>query len=1022
MEGSGAQSQSSDRSRQPPPPFPRTTSSLSSTSSTRTRVSNNSSNSSSHHIPTLHSHRLHHSRCSRTPTIDRPKSQLSREASEDSRQSLPPIMSSFLQERLERERRVESERSSSRASNVSSSLDFKAVQSSPSKSSIAESRRPRSSGGSEPVKNKGFGLKEMEQTLSTLHKQNFDLKLELFHRRERQTALEDRLEKLESDKEQTDQINDQLLHELEKRDKAIEEAVEKRDKAIEEAVAMIVVLEARVEQLLREREMVRQIDEAGIFYTQPESPAPAKAPKTKMLEPPVISDAKALNRMPSFLSERSENTENLRNIYLGARGSVLSLSRTAEDNHEAERIIRPRLNSPTLSVLSESSFLSVYGQKHPGGNISPPEENPSALDGPPKNHEPPPKLDSPKSDAFAETPTRLRQSSASPLVSSTSGQFQTMNNFLDASGSPLQQLERLDTTLTTRRKSSKPSISSLDKIRPPSRSSSMQPKTKQEKRQALERVLTQGQLGRESAHLNGLPPTPDTISTTTLRHYQSSNDTLSREQSLVNERSYLALSEATTSQDSELDGYGAGRGLSQKASQAASITAFGSRKQLPGNGTLLDCQFVKSQPRRPRSASDTTMSQYRGKDDWDSDSSDEELADGGHSAASSFDPWLRESQKPDRSDALDPLSSVSQAGPGKKNMGRVSPDLFSFPMTTTGWATEVMFGALGGAGYRGAGGANMSPSPMADTLDALGQSLSTPLFGSGLVPQSKSSGHTPPPPPDRRSSLHARTGSISVMPISPLRPSTMSSKLKRTPARGTRKRSNSIDARPPPDSLRDFGLRQSRAVTVPPEQLYIPPQQPQEVQQQQQQPQSAKQRHYPPTASQLPRSRGLNNIFRRSTGSTDAPQLAASPHSAPPTETTFEKGSAQLVGMPSWGLRAVAAEDDFRDSATPPPILRSKAGRSGFDDSGGARLEPFSSGGGGGGALVGHDVPGTSWSNNSNGGAGLQEGPPPSAGSSSIATTTSSSKNEGGSSGGGKRRWLGLGRSNSHRKSGGAAV
>ena len=85
------------------------------------------------------------------------------------------------------------------------------------------------------------------ETVSTLHKQNFDLKLELFHRRERQSVLEERIETLQSGKTQMENMNDKLVVEL-----------EKRDKAVEEAVAMIIVLETQVERLFKEREMVRR--------------------------------------------------------------------------------------------------------------------------------------------------------------------------------------------------------------------------------------------------------------------------------------------------------------------------------------------------------------------------------------------------------------------------------------------------------------------------------------------------------------------------------------------------------------------------------------------------------------------------------------------------------------------------------------------------------------------------------------------------------------------------------------------
>ncbi|EHK47055.1 hypothetical protein TRIATDRAFT_180243, partial [Trichoderma atroviride IMI 206040] len=161
--------------------------------------------------------------------------------------------------------------------------------------------------------------------------ENFDLKLELYHRREKQSTLESSIETLEKEKRQTEEMNETLLDEL-----------EKRDKAVEEAVAMIVMLEAKVDQLLQERNMVLQVEQEGFFCRQD-------------MEQKYL---RAINRVPSFLSEKSENTENLRNVYLGVRGSALSLARVTEGNIEVDNGATngPAPGSPTLSVLSESSF------------------------------------------------------------------------------------------------------------------------------------------------------------------------------------------------------------------------------------------------------------------------------------------------------------------------------------------------------------------------------------------------------------------------------------------------------------------------------------------------------------------------------------------------------------------------------------------------------------------------------------------------------------------------------------------
>ena len=197
------------------------------------------------------------------------------------------------------------------------------------------------------------------KTVCTLHKQNFDLKLELYHRRERQDALEEKVQRLEAE-------NAEIRGMREKFD----EDMAKRDKAVNEAVDIIVRLEAKVDDLLREKEMVRQVESNGSYCHSrsdqsehlDDDGAPL-TPKMKGLEFFGMMDgAKSLERVPSFLSERSEQTENLRNVVMGGLQS-LSHMRTVSGSSFAPSDIN-RIASPSLSVLSESSFVSVYGSKN----------------------------------------------------------------------------------------------------------------------------------------------------------------------------------------------------------------------------------------------------------------------------------------------------------------------------------------------------------------------------------------------------------------------------------------------------------------------------------------------------------------------------------------------------------------------------------------------------------------------------------------------------------------------------------
>lgn len=128
----------------------------------------NSNRSSSPQLQsTLHTHRHHHDAC-RKPSSPAPSSrrQLSREASSESARQTP--VSSFLQEKLQRERQAESHKltsSSSRTgSDMSASVELgNAHTKSPIKNPGLDLHRPQSSSGVDPQQKKGYALKEMEQ-------------------------------------------------------------------------------------------------------------------------------------------------------------------------------------------------------------------------------------------------------------------------------------------------------------------------------------------------------------------------------------------------------------------------------------------------------------------------------------------------------------------------------------------------------------------------------------------------------------------------------------------------------------------------------------------------------------------------------------------------------------------------------------------------------------------------------------------------------------------------------------------
>ena len=272
-------------------------------------------------------------------------------------------------------------------------LDDRDIQSSPiaSKSardrSDAHSRRSSGVGVRSVTVPKEMGFREMEEYISKINKQNFDLKLEVFHRRQRNEILEAKLEKsrqLETDNEELQSINEELLLEL-----------EKRDVAIQEAVGLICELEAKNEELQMavvrmdftqspnssDPEPAKQENEimpsslSTISGTERNGPCPGigvqtdpQAPSEHSLSAPdTLSPPKATpaRRVPSFMRDAKKSTNVLRSLYSSdGNASFVSLSRPVSlfsGDDDDDDMDRQMTNSPRLSILSESGFSSIYG-------------------------------------------------------------------------------------------------------------------------------------------------------------------------------------------------------------------------------------------------------------------------------------------------------------------------------------------------------------------------------------------------------------------------------------------------------------------------------------------------------------------------------------------------------------------------------------------------------------------------------------------------------------------------------------
>lgn len=300
--------------------------------------------------------------------------------------------SSLLQDML-RQKKAQTQRvkkSYDPTSAQTNELDNRDIQSSPIPSMSARERSGTHSrrGSGISVRNvtmpKEMGFKEMEEHISRMSKQNFDLKLEVFHRRQRNEVLETklgRLQELETDNEELQSINEELLLEL-----------EKRDVAIQEAVGLICELEAKNEELqmavvgmdfaqsstpIKEGNEVMASSLSTIsgmergdppFRIDNDLPTDLQAPPEHSLSAPdTLSPPKLrlARRLPSFIQDTKKSTNVLRSMYSNdGNASFVSLARPPSlfsGDDDDDYTDRQMTNSPRLSILSESGFSSIYG-------------------------------------------------------------------------------------------------------------------------------------------------------------------------------------------------------------------------------------------------------------------------------------------------------------------------------------------------------------------------------------------------------------------------------------------------------------------------------------------------------------------------------------------------------------------------------------------------------------------------------------------------------------------------------------
>lgn len=586
-------------------------------------------------------------------------------------------------------------------------------------------------------------------------------------------------------------------------------------------------------------------------------------------------DTHSLARMPSFVSVRTEFTENLRSVYLDTQASFLSLSKTDS------RMNNNGFVSPSMSVLSESSFLSLYGQKTDDISSSPP--------------------DIPRHAQSRLGPNGQRSVSlpVAEFTPSRSRWIETTRNMGDDKeamnagnmSSPPQKFETLADSPSI--KQAVPQTASSTTVRPIKPQPQLSTSSSRDRPRPARKSVSDEAVGSQQA----LPPTPDTMSSSMINHGRNQNDSSRRERTSEEQKPPVLPPLPFEQADKAEPDHWRFKGVD--VAQPPSVSTFTGGQDILGTSNYED-RFQA--PQRPRSVDETTISRHR--IDWDSCSEDDDVC----SEASSFDYWMREGLRPNRGGA-------SHTGNSQTNTSRDPPRLFGFVTDDKGWQSDETFNAP-----RGGNSAQGQNPPFSPDLDNLGASLPSPeagLFGSGLAgsnsPRAHGTAVAAPPAPYRRSSLQARTSA-------PGTPRTT-----RAPA---------LQAKHQKDSKRSVSGHVSSPTTngwpTPNSTHSQTPTQPARPQNRQHQDKSTEKRHYPPQVSHpqaAPRSRskGLTNLFRRSLGSstTYSQPSASVPASRSPFPPPEEKQSyVPTVGVPAWERR-----NDLMDSstsATPPPIVRNR--------------------------------------------------------------------------------------------------
>ncbi|GLA50948.1 hypothetical protein AnigIFM63604_007272 [Aspergillus niger] len=232
-----------------------------------------------------------------------------------------------------------------------------------------------------------MGVREMGEYVSKINKQNFDLKLEIFHRVQQMTALEKKLQRMEQLEEELGRLRGledevQELRDAESDNQRLRESneqlrqeVDKRDQAITEAVDMICLLEHKVAQLEAGGHPSTPSTTRGFEDDDPGATTPRQNTAFAAIDIPERTssrrgtslskkhrrpswDSRQLKQAPSSLSDDHKSPTTLQSTSITADDrsrSALSDMTKSESLQSMSDFLEPE--SPRLSALSECSEL-----------------------------------------------------------------------------------------------------------------------------------------------------------------------------------------------------------------------------------------------------------------------------------------------------------------------------------------------------------------------------------------------------------------------------------------------------------------------------------------------------------------------------------------------------------------------------------------------------------------------------------------------------------------------------------------